>query len=119
MNDLKTLGERLKYVIKQSPFTLKQIAEDAGLSTQAIHQAIKKNAMTEENIGHIATITDTSAEWIMTGITSKVAGIDPAELVKSMKVVEKAAKEIGYDLTQERITHAALVILAEGSKSHT
>ena len=65
MSDSETLGERLRHAIKCSPITLGEIAKEAGVTTQAIHQAIKKNAMKEENLKKIALIIEVDADWII------------------------------------------------------
>ena len=117
MEQLNTLGERLQYAIKNSPKTLKEIAAEANLSTQAIHQAIKKNAMTDENLTKIADITGNSSDWLITGATNRIAGIDPAELMKCISLVKESTEKMGWELSDEKVARAALLIIEEHNKT--
>lgn len=111
-----TMGDRLSLAIKRSPLTLTAIAKEANLSTQAIHQAIKKSRMTPANIERIADVCGEDVDWIKSGIVTMVGGIDPALLAKCLSVMEKASKEMGWDLGHTKIMHAALTFMKEAEK---
>ena len=84
---LESIGNRIKIAIKASGLTQSSVAEQCGVSKQAITGWIKNSSIDKKNLMQLSKITKTEFSWLLDG-TKKGKPINPGE---SNGVSEKRA----------------------------
>ena len=63
---LDSVGGRIEHIIKISGLSQSEIAEQCGVSKQAITGWIRKSSISKQNLLKLCSITDTRWEWVLT-----------------------------------------------------
>lgn len=112
------LGKRIEKCIKDSPYSAKEVAEEIGVSPQAISKAIHKSSMGKPNLRKIAEFTGADEDELING-KKEVPEVFKAELMsRCIAAVKRAAKEEGMlGLDEAKLTHAALILYEANNTS--
>lgn len=118
MSSEMMLGDRIQIAIEDSVFNAKEVADQMGITPQAISKAIKNHSMGKPNLKKMAAITGCNEGWLIHGKSDLTGNIfDPVLMAKCIAAMEKVAEEMGFNLSQEKLNAAALTLYKEAIHS--
>lgn len=88
------LTDRLKQAIKESKKSQKRIAEEIGITPQALNKWLKDGKASKENLAAFAEATDTNFSWIILGELFRQEAGPPEFTYSSLDSLSPASQDL-------------------------
>ena len=109
MYDATPLGERIKQAIEACPYSAREVAEEIGITPQAISKALRSNKMGKDNLRKMADFVGVDRDWLINGKSVSPASFDADGITECVMVFKKVIKEVGMtNIDETEITRLAL-----------